>query len=187
MGHALTAYLGDLRGDTYIYESIGRPETELCALRAMTQSAMALSAKYGAPFPELNAHVEDLICRFGNRRLGDTVERVGRDLRRKLSPDDRIVGALRLCDAAGIPSSYVARGLAAALRFSKDPLTREMPRRQILSEICGIDPESAQGRAIMALADADAGADADAYADADADAGAGAGATDAGADAARSR
>jgi len=38
--------------------------------------------------------VEDLLKRFANRQLGYTVERVGKDTIRKLSPNDRLVGAL---------------------------------------------------------------------------------------------
>ena len=85
----------------------------------MDASAAALIERYPSEFNEENqrAHVEDLIMRFGNRALGDTIFRVGRDLSRKLAPGDRFIGALRLIQATGGDCKPVYRAIAAALRF----------------------------------------------------------------------
>ena len=50
----------------------------------------------------LEAHTHDLLRRFTNRALGDTIFRLGRDPLRKLAPKDRLVGAARLAEKAGI-------------------------------------------------------------------------------------
>ncbi|TVQ16918.1 MAG: mannitol-1-phosphate 5-dehydrogenase, partial [Spirochaetaceae bacterium] len=55
--------------------------------------------------------------RFGNRALGDTVHRVGRDLPRKLGRDDRIVGAMLLCARHGLRFDAIAAAYRAALGF----------------------------------------------------------------------
>jgi len=116
MGHAVTAYLGEaLYGDEYIYQSIDRPEIRLAAQCAMTESAMALSKKYGTEFAPLMEHVWDLIRRFGNRALGDTCARVGADIPRKLARSDRLIGAAENALSQSISPVYICIGAAAAL------------------------------------------------------------------------
>ncbi len=120
MGHSLTAYLGNLKGYEYIWQAIEDPEIEVLALRAMTESALALSIRYNVPFKDLYEHVEDLLFRFTNKKLGDTVFRVGRDLKRKLSPGDRLVGAIRSCNEAGVKPIALYAAYAAALKFNDE-------------------------------------------------------------------
>jgi mannitol-1-phosphate 5-dehydrogenase len=139
MGHALTAYYGDSLGQEYIWQAIETPEVLGAVRGAMRAAAGALAKRHNACAGELNNHVDDLVKRFANRQLGDTVYRVGRDLRRKLAPDDRLVGALRLCREAGADTSGLARGIALALRSSMNDLG--MPPERALAEVCGIQPE----------------------------------------------
>ncbi len=149
MGHAVTAYLGAQKGLKYIWQAI--QDKDICALvrGAMMESAMALSIEYNIPVAELTEHADDLIERFGNRGLGDTIERVGRDLARKLAPDDRIIGAISMCRKHGIEPVCIYQGLAAALDF-RDPLSRfpveyENPdyKNHILREVCKM-PEGSE-------------------------------------------
>jgi mannitol-1-phosphate 5-dehydrogenase len=126
MGHAAAAYLGFQRGYAYIWEAIGDAEIRETVLRAMTESAVALSRKHGVDFYELYLHVEDLLERFANRKLGDTVARVGRDLKRKLSENDRMLGAARLCAAQGVGNAHILKGLGAALLFDDDGETPDL-------------------------------------------------------------
>ncbi|MCA0250704.1 MAG: mannitol-1-phosphate 5-dehydrogenase [Actinobacteria bacterium] len=115
MGHAMCAYLGRLCGDEQIWQSIGRPQVRLLVRNAMVESACAVAAAYGQPIGPLLDHVDDLLYRFGNQALGDTVERVGRDPRRKLAAGDRMLGAHGLCLAQGIDPRHVRLALAAGL------------------------------------------------------------------------
>ncbi|NLO82369.1 MAG: mannitol dehydrogenase [Clostridiales bacterium] len=118
MGHAITAYLGYLYNRVYIWEAIRLPIVKLFALRALVDSAAALSREHNVPMQQLVEHAEDLLYRFGNRLLGDTVDRVGRDPARKLSENDRLVGAARLCIKHGIKPVYMALGIAAGIMFA---------------------------------------------------------------------
>lgn len=118
MSHALTAYFGALKGYTYIWEAAADAEIKLMALRALTESSRALSKEYGVPLEELLCFSENLLSRFENKLLGDTVERVGRDTKRKLSENDRFVGAARLCEKHGISPVNILAGLAAGLHFA---------------------------------------------------------------------
>lgn len=120
MSHALTAYFGALKGYTYIWEAAKDAEIKLMALRALTESSRALSKEYGVPLEELLCFSENLIGRFENKLLGDTVERVGKDTKRKLSENDRFVGAARLCEKHGISPMNILAGLAAGLHFAPE-------------------------------------------------------------------
>lgn len=116
MGHATCAYLGDLLGLSYIYESIAVPEVRILVQNAMNESALALSKKYGASLFDLQMHITDLLGRFTNAALGDTCQRVGGDPARKLGYDDRLIGSSLLAMEQGITPAYIAVGAAAGLR-----------------------------------------------------------------------
>ena len=158
MGHATAAYLGQRKGYTYIWEAVENPEIRSACLAAMDESASALALEYGQSPEDLRAHAEDLVRRFGNRQLGDTVDRVGRDTLRKLAPEDRLVGAANLCLKKGLFPRHILTGIAAALHFqSDDPGTaavletvREGGPEKALRELCRIDPASQTGREILA-------------------------------------
>jgi mannitol-1-phosphate 5-dehydrogenase len=155
MGHAMTAYLGSLKGCRFIWEAIADPEIRETVGKAMEESAQALSREHGVALEVVMDHVRDLLDRFGNRQLGDTVERVGRDLSRKLAPNDRLVGALNLCLAQGVDPAHICIGLAAALRF-KDPASDTVPAllvargpEAVLGEVCGLKPGTREWNAIL--------------------------------------
>lgn len=115
MGHAVTAYLGLYTGKELIADAIDEPEILLMTQGAMLESAAALSTKYGVPLTEVLAHMQDLLRRFTNRSLGDTCARVGADIPRKLSSSDRLIGAARLCEEAGITPAFLCVGAAGAV------------------------------------------------------------------------
>jgi mannitol-1-phosphate 5-dehydrogenase len=155
MGHALVAYLGQPRGYRYVWETVADADILRVARAAMTESARALAAEHGVALEGLTAHIEDLLARFANRQLGDTLDRVGRDLSRKLARDDRMIGALRCCLRNGIQPVNVCLGIAAALRF-QDPVPGplSLQRRtggpeEILERVCQITPGSWEWEQIL--------------------------------------
>ncbi len=115
MGHALTAYLGERAGVTYVWEAIAIPELRYLVRAAMIESATALSIAYSQPMAPLLEHVDDLIHRFGNRALGDTVERVGRDPIRKTAAGDRLMGAYVSALSHRVPARYLSLAVAAGV------------------------------------------------------------------------
>ncbi|MBN2073391.1 MAG: mannitol-1-phosphate 5-dehydrogenase [Actinobacteria bacterium] len=100
LGHVSAAYLGypDNRNFVYIHEVF--EVRQLCekVRNTMMQSAEILLRQYPGEFTkkDLEEHIDDLIKRFKNKALGDTIYRVGRDLPRKLGPEDRLVGAIKM-------------------------------------------------------------------------------------------
>ncbi|HID95969.1 MAG TPA: mannitol-1-phosphate 5-dehydrogenase [Candidatus Latescibacteria bacterium] len=167
LGHAVTAYLGYLVNPetVYIWQAIDDEHIRKAVQGAMWESARALIADYPGEFNEENhsEYISDLIRRFGNRSLGDTIYRVGRDLPRKLSSDDRLIGALRLDLRHGIFAPYTILGTAAAMLFrgkDRDGRLFKNDRRfaeevyprgidHVLREICGLDPDKEQERRLM--------------------------------------
>jgi len=122
LGHAATAYLGYAADQSVVLvpDALSLPGVEEAVRAAMGEAADALAAAYPGAYTraELQAHIEDLLFRFRNRALGDTVHRVGRDLYRKLDREDRIVGAMLLCARSGLPFSAIAAVYQAALGFA---------------------------------------------------------------------
>ncbi len=119
LGHAACAYFGHLEGKESIWQCVETESIRHQARAAMWASAEALIGKYPGEFNAANQaeHVDDLLRRFGNRALNDSVFRVGRDLHRKLAPEDRCIGALRLVDSCGGDNEPIVCTIAAALRF----------------------------------------------------------------------
>lgn len=86
----------------------------------MLQSAEVLLVKYPEEFTResLTDHIHDLIFRFQNKALGDTIFRVGCDLKRKLAPDDRLAGIINLAIAQSQSYNRILFVLLCACYFN---------------------------------------------------------------------
>ena len=122
MGHSTTAYLGnELHPERttiaqVLEDASIRDEVRL----AMQQSRDVLLSLHPSVFSkdELDAHIDDLLRRFSNHALGDTVHRVGRDLQRKLRYDDRLLGVIIEAERLGKPWDAIGRSYRKALSFA---------------------------------------------------------------------
>ena len=157
LGHAAAAYLGYRKNPEwdYIWEPLEDSEVYAETKRAMEEAAAALHAEYPADLElrDLKDHIDDLLHRFRNRALGDTIYRVGRDLRRKLGKEDRLVGAMLLAEKHSLPYTGIAEAARAAFSFRKGdengklfPGDRDFadsiyPKGlgHVLREVCGLD------------------------------------------------
>jgi len=141
MGHAAAAWIGAYAGCEQIWQCMDDPVIALAVYRAMVEAGVALSLEHGVEFAEVWRNIEDLVRRFSNRLLGDTCFRVGRDLRRKLSPSDRVIGALELCTKHGVACPHIELAAAAALAF-KDDMEPVGEARAFLRENARLSPGS---------------------------------------------
>jgi len=128
MAHAAVAYFGSLSSCGYIAEAIGDCRIKYLAAAALERSALALHKEHGADISALCANASNLIYRFSNAGLKDTVVRVGRDTKRKLSGSDRLIGAIKLAKKHGVSTVYHCAAAAAALLFRPegDEASREV-------------------------------------------------------------
>ena len=147
-GHATTAYLGALKGYHYIHAAIRDPEIRAIVIEAMSQGQKGIAARFGEEFAGGSEHLREILSRFENPARKDPVGRVGRDPRRKLGSNERLVGAAKLAERAGILPDKLALATAAAFCFSNpaDPSCGELRKSvnntgldMALREICGLD------------------------------------------------
>jgi len=121
LGHAVMAYTSFVfrPGFTFIWQAAEDEELSGITQESMWEAGRALIGEYPDEFNKQNIkrHIEDLVSRFANRALGDTIYRVGRDLYRKLGPDDRLAGGIKLALRHGILPHHVALGVACAMFF----------------------------------------------------------------------
>jgi len=153
MGHATCAYLGDLQGLEYIYQSIDVADVRILVQNAMLESAVALSKKYGVPMEDIVMHITDLLHRFTNAALKDTCMRVGGDPGRKLSADDRLVGSSLLALEQGVTPAYIAVGAAAGLhRYINEAEGMEQgidSAKKVLVEVSKLNADSVLAKLIL--------------------------------------
>jgi len=119
--HALAAYVGVMRGVEFIAD-LSKHRDIMAFLRAafIQESGESLIRKHPGVDPLFTPegyreYADDLLRRMVNPFLHDSAERVGRDPRRKLAWDDRLVGTLRVALDQGVQPSRYAFGTAAAL------------------------------------------------------------------------
>ncbi len=161
LGHAATAYLGYLYDPSFtcIYEPLAVPEIYKQVRETMLQSAQILMKKYPGEFTlqALTEHVDDLLSRFQNKYLGDTIFRVGCDLFRKLSAQDRLAGAIHLALELNLPYDKIMFALVCGCHFrATDQKGELLPRdiefshlyekgiQSILTQVCGFNELNSQ-------------------------------------------
>jgi mannitol-1-phosphate 5-dehydrogenase len=160
-GHAMCAYLGILRGHTYIHEAISDPLLRPMIQRSIQTSRRSLLSVDVASGAEVVRSIEWIITRYGNAGLGDPLTRVARDPIRKLAPDGPLVGAAQLVHRVTerVPAGF-ARAIASALAYRNDEdaqarLLGEMLARDgigsVLDEVCGLDADDPLAREVTRI------------------------------------
>jgi mannitol-1-phosphate 5-dehydrogenase len=159
LGHAASAYLGFAKFPErkQICEVLEDSQIRIQVRSSMLEAANGLIKEYPEEFtkPDLLNHIDELIYRFQNQALGDTLFRVGSDLSRKLSHDDRILGAARLCLKYDLPIQNILKVYSSALVFrpgdqnnvinKQDEIfinnLRRMGLEKALVKLCGLDQD----------------------------------------------
>ena len=156
MGHATAAYLGYLAhpNSIFLHEVLSDSQVREAVRDTMLQAADILLKKYPDEFTieTLTDHIDDLIRRFQNKALGDTIFRVGCDLQRKLGEKDRLAGAIHLACKLELPYELILKALVSGCHFSaKDEFWNALPADskfgeiyaegiiKVLTTICGFD------------------------------------------------
>ena len=122
LGHATAAYYGYFMNPdaVYIYEVLDDSKVYHFTRDVMHQSADILRNAYPEDFSahDLEDHINDLIYRFRNKALQDTIFRVGQDLIRKLSANDRFIGSIHLAMQYRMPYDMILESMSFGLCFT---------------------------------------------------------------------
>ncbi len=148
--HSIAAYLGYQKGYRYIHEAIWDEEIRQTVWEAMQDARLALQYTYSLDPRDEETYCRDLLRRFANPGLKDTVLRVGRDPWRKLGPQERLIGGARMALSQGIHPEAILKGIRSALAY--DPPTDEYAQELqkllregglplVLQRVCGLSPE----------------------------------------------
>lgn len=117
-GHAITAYLGTLKGLKTIDEAIADEKIYAIVHAAMKESGDGLIRKHGFDTEAHYHYIDKIIGRFKNPYLKDDVTRVGREPLRKLSPTDRLTKPMMTAYGYGLPVDHLILGMGAALHYN---------------------------------------------------------------------
>jgi mannitol-1-phosphate 5-dehydrogenase len=160
LGHAALGYIGYIKGHTYVSDALQDTEIKGVFESALRETARALISRYPDDLDpaEHDEVLADVMVRFGNPMLRDTVRRVAHDPIRKLGPDDRLIGSAKLCLGEGVTPQNIALVCGAALRydFEGDPpavrlqgLIAAKGVSGALAEISGTEPGGRLSRMIQ--------------------------------------
>lgn len=148
-GHAMLGYVGHRRGHILGHQALEDAIVRSLLDKALAESKEGIVAAYGVEGVWLEVYIRDLTRRFANHALGDTVFRLARDPLRKLAPEDRLVGAARLAERAGVVPQALSWGIAAGYCFDDagDPLAVSLQERidsegfeAVLADVSGLAP-----------------------------------------------
>ena len=125
--HFLLATLGKAVGFKTMDEVAAKPELiEIARQAFFNESGAALIKKYAALNDELfteagfKDYVDGLLVRMTNPFLKDAIDRITRDLERKLSWEDRVIGTMRLVlEQGGVPANFAKGAKLAAAEFAE--------------------------------------------------------------------
>jgi mannitol-1-phosphate 5-dehydrogenase len=156
LGHVAIAYAGHLIDPNFVYvwEALEDRRLFEFAKETMQQASTILMNKYPREFTrsDLDGHIDDLLNRFRNKALKDTIFRVGCDLKRKLGPHDRLAGAIRLALESNLMYDKILFALVCGCHFKARDEDGKMLKEDvdfhkeykervalILNLVCGFD------------------------------------------------
>lgn len=159
LGHAALAYLAHIKNPEwqYTWEALDDKEIKNAVFRAMQESAHILMHMHPGEFnqAELTQHINDLLSRFSNRALNDTIFRVGCEVDRKLSPDDRLVPVIKFAYKNNLPCKNIMKVLISGIYFDARDENNQMHESDlifskkfnrnlslIMTDHCKFDPET---------------------------------------------
>ena len=147
LGHATAAYFGYFEHPdaVYMYEVLDDKKILRFTRNVMLQSAEILRVVYPGDYTkaDLEEHIDDLLYRFRNKVLQDTIFRVGQDLPRKLGADDRFMGSIHLAVKNDMPYDLIIKAMSYGFFFmAHDEEGNFLPADNAFHEALSADFES---------------------------------------------
>ena len=117
-GHAVTAYLGYLKGKPTVHEAMADPQILKFTKGVMKESAKVLFTKYNFAEQEHYEYINKIIKRFQNPYIVDEVTRVAREPLRKLGKNERLVMPLLGTMQYNLPNDNLIFAIACTLAYN---------------------------------------------------------------------
>lgn len=133
-GHAITAYIGNLKGYSTIDESIADEKIYDIVKKAMTESGTGLVEKHKLDAEAHAKYIDKIIGRFRNPYLKDDVSRVGREPLRKLSDSDRLIKPMMTAKGFGFAVDNLLLGIGAALHYTNAEDAQSVKLQELIKE-----------------------------------------------------
>ena len=155
--HCAIAYLGAHKGYKYIHEAICDADVREIVVGVMRESSSALVRKYHLSMEEQMKYAEKILTRFANEYLGDTVSRVSRDPKRKLSPQLYFSYPISQALQYDVEVDHLATAVAAALAFRSEDDAQSLELGTMISqkgvadtirEVCKIEDNNVLARIV---------------------------------------
>ena len=131
---ATVAYLGRLKGLTYVAESANDPEIEPILDGVYAEINEALVKGMGINEESQLAFSKRAKAKYTDRAIIDILTRIARDPIRKLGPEDRFIGPISIALKVGVNPKNIALGCAAAIYY-------ENPEDEVAVELVKIRKE----------------------------------------------
>lgn len=146
--HAAAAYLGRLKGYTYIHAAVRDPQIRKVVWQVSELGTAGIRARYGADLAR-GSGPGSVLPRLDNAALDDTVDRVAADPLRKLAAQERLAGAAVCAQEAGLRPVAHALVIAAAIRIAREDGATTLSPAELLRTLCGLDPAAETGRNVL--------------------------------------
>lgn len=150
--NASVSYIGSKLGYKYIADA-ANDQSIISILNILyNETSEALCKKYNVNVDKQKELAERSRIKLQDYRIKDTLERNARDPIRKLSFNDRLIGAARMMIDHGVEPDAILTAIACALFYTgseHDPTSDALNEMRIdkglnyvLENVCGLEPES---------------------------------------------
>lgn len=144
------AYLGHLKGLTYMAEAANDPEIEPIMDEIYNEINQALIQGMGIDPESQYAFSKRAKAKYTDRDIVDKLTRIARDPLRKLRPEDRLIGPSKIALSIGVKPTAIALAAAAALFYDEpddesavklQAMRKEHGVEYILQNVCQLKPD----------------------------------------------
>lgn len=144
------AYLGHLKGLTYMAEAANDPEIEPIMDEIYNEINQALIQGMGIDPESQYAFSKRAKAKYTDRDIVDKLTRIARDPLRKLRPEDRLIGPSKIALSIGVKPTAIALAAAAALFYDEpddesavklQEMRKEHGVEYILQNVCQLKPD----------------------------------------------
>lgn len=145
---AVLSFLGVKKGYSSLYEAAGDPDINEKLRRYLDSIAKGITSEFPVSPDEQKEFGEKAIEKFANRAIQDPISRNIRNPLGKLTPDERLIGPLRLLERHHIFEPVLIESIALAISYSLHENTH-LTAEDVIKQVCSISSDSHIGKTIL--------------------------------------